>query len=540
MILDGKTLADASTQDEMLDMERARKRQEAMSQFTQMARQAAQEQAAQQAAQDPLNAIQRQIAYNLVGAKQAYKDALANGDTEGMAAAHGAADSFRSQGNAIGWNGDGYGQGVTLEQAAQNLANNDARALANIFYNQQNADDHYTMEIANLLDKGYSIDSAKRMAAQSADRLDRRNNAELIDSFATYGLDPRGVLTNNGVRILGELAQNGNSELANFYANMYAKPINEYDYQNQIAKMGITQKDLLERMARQNDYATQARQENFQNSEKMAILNNSLGLNREIQLMQARVMAGVMQKDAAHQWLVNKYMAAGLDEQSANVAALTSLNSRGGKGATGGFNKDLAKELRETANSLYEQAEAAELAGDKNRAAQLRQQADQYMAQHTAMLGGGKSDSGDNMFGVDVNNYDSLQDAFQKLINLNAKRPWNEQKTKAELVEIFLNKVGTNNPMAQDIVAKAEWGDSSETPAEKPAEQPRQEPTTPRDDEPSTSSENIGYKDNRSAAGRIWDAVTGALAPGWVKVRRNGQDMTISRAALKPDDEIIE
>lgn len=423
MILDGKTLADASTQDEMLDMERARKQQEAMSQFTQMARQAAQEQAAQQAAQDPLNAIQRQIAYNLVGAKQAYKDALANGDTEGMAAAHGAADSFRNQGNAIGWNGDGYGSDVSLEQAAQNLANNDARALANIFYNQQNADDHYTMEIANLLDKGYSIDSAKRMAAQSADRLDRRNNAELIDSFATYGLDPRGVLTNNGVRILGELAQNGNSELANFYANMYAKPINEYDYQNQIAKMGITQRDLLERMAKQNDYATQARQENFQNSKKMAILNNSLGLSREIQLMQARVMAGVMQREEAHQWLVNKYMAAGLDEQSANVAALTSLNGKGGKGATGGFKNDklvtaLQKE-RENAQAMLAEAEAN---GDKNAVQMWQQRIADIQAQIDSAvgMGGGKEQVDMSPFG----DFDKFTDWIDQKLEENKQAGW--------------------------------------------------------------------------------------------------------------------
>lgn len=295
MILDGKALADASLQDEMLETERARKQQEAMSQFTQMARQAAQEQAAQQAAQDPLNAIQRQIAYNLVGAKQAYKDALANGDTEGMAAAHGAADSFRNQGNAIGWNGDGYGQGVTLEQAAQNLANNDARALANIFYNQQNADDHYTMEIANLLDKGYSIDSAKRMAAQSADRLDRKNNAELIDSFATYGLDPRGVLTNNGVRILGELAQNGNSELANFYANMYAKPVQNWGWENQLIAAANADRYARGRQVLSGEIQNQLSQNNWE--------RNEITKNNDVQryLAKAEGMVGIKALDAQTQ-----------------------------------------------------------------------------------------------------------------------------------------------------------------------------------------------------------------------------------------------
>jgi hypothetical protein len=280
------------------------------------------------------------------------------------------------------------------------------------------------MEIANLLDKGYSIDSAKRMAAQSADRLDRRNNAELLDSFATYGLDQRGVITNNGVRILGSLAQNGNSELANFYANMYAKPINEYDYQNQIAKMGITQRDLLERMAKQNDYATQARQENFQNSEKMAILNNSLGLNREIQLMQARIAAGVMQKEEAHQWLVNKYMAAGLDEQSANIAALTSLNGRGGgKGATGGFQNDklvtaLQKE-RENAQAMLAEAEAN---GDKNAAQMWQQRIADIQAQIDSAvgMGGGKEQVDMSPFG----DFDKFTDWIDQKLEENKQAGW--------------------------------------------------------------------------------------------------------------------
>lgn len=344
MILDGKALADASLQDEMLETERARKQQEAMSQFTQMARQAAQEQAAQQAAQDPLNAIQRQIAYNLVGAKQAYKDALANGDTEGMAAAHGAADSFRNQGNAIGWNGDGYGQGVTLEQAAQNLANNDARALANIFYNQQNADDHYTMEIANLLDKGYSIDSAKRMAAQSADRLDRRNNAELLDSFATYGLDPRGVLTNNGVRILGELAQNGNSELANFYANMYAKPVQNWGWQNQLIAADNANRYATDRMEKGFAQQDKARHEGYAQQAFMAQLNNKLGIDK----MLAQAQLGQVTREAAYNFGLNKLIEAGVPEDYARqlmamqVAGIKTGgsgkgNSNGGKSGEGGM-----------------------------------------------------------------------------------------------------------------------------------------------------------------------------------------------------------
>ena len=354
MILDGKTLADASVQDEMLETERARKQQEAISQFTQMARQAAQEQAAQQAAQDPLNAIQRQIAFNLVGAKQAYNDALANGDTDGMAAAHGAADSFRSQGNAIGWNGDGYGQGVTLEQAAQNLANNDARALANIFYNQQNADDHYTMEIANLLDKGYSIDSAKRMAAQSADRLDRRNNAELVDAFATYGLDPRGVLTNNGVRILGSLAQNGNSELANFYANMYAKPVQNWGWQNQLIAADNANRYATERMEKGFAQQDKARHEGFAQQAFMAQLNNKLGIDK----MLAQAQLGQVTREAAYNFGLNKLIEAGVPEEYARqlmAAQVAGIKTGGsGKGSNGGKSGEGSMKISD-ANTIINQ-----------------------------------------------------------------------------------------------------------------------------------------------------------------------------------------
>lgn len=440
MILDGKALADASLQDEMLETERARK-QEAMSQFTQMARQAAQEQAAQQAAQDPLNAIQRQIAYNLVGAKQAYKDALANGDTEGMAAAHGAADSFRNQGNAIGWNGDGYGQNVTLEQAAQNLANNDARALANIFYNQQNADDHYTMEIANLLDKGYSIDSAKRMAAQSADRLDRRNNAELLDSFATYGLDPRGVLTNNGVRILGELAQNGNSELANFYANMYAKPVQNWGWQNQLIAADNANRYATERMEKGFAQQDKARHEGFAQQAFMAQLNSKLGIDK----MLAQAQLGQVTREAAYNFGLNKLIEAGVPEDYARqlmamqVAGIKTGgsgkgNSNGGKSGEGGMKISDANTIINQYRKWAEENPDADPASNPFK--------DGYDEAVAAMNGYSEAP-------LDPNNYNNVVSWATRICEENYRRGY--QLNEQQLMDVIRNAGGYGPQVAEQL-----------------------------------------------------------------------------------------
>lgn len=423
--------------------------------------------------QDPtLSFVNRQIASGLLGAKTAWQDAFNKGDAQGMVNAQKAADSLRQQAASIGWDANGYGADVTLEQAAQNLANNDTRAINNIFYNLQDSGDLYTQGVADYLDKGYSIDSAKRLAGQNADRNTRGNVNQLIDAYHMYGTDPRGAINQNGLRLLGMMAQQGGvspSELVNFYAQMQASPKDNWNFENSLLTAQNAQNYALDRMDRSQQYnrENQVRSQNFQ--KEMAQLNNSLGLSREITLMQARIEAGLIQKDAAHNWLKSKYMAAGMDEQTAEVAALTSLvggKGKGGAGTIGGVKPDsgMFKALMEHANNLISRAEEAEANGNKELAAQLMAEAEQYKQQANkyAAMGGGNDGAGTGGYGDIQNDYDAFSKYYQEALN------------KANGNREYIDKIITDARQVNPVFADNFIGDyytnrDSGTPSEQPS-----------------------------------------------------------------------
>ena len=267
--------------------------------------------------QDPtLSFVDRQIASGLLGAKTAWQDAFNNGDAQGMVNAQKAADSLRQQAASIGWDANGYGADVSLEQAAQNLANNDTRAINNIFYNLQDSGDLYTQGVADYLDKGYSIDSAKRLAGQNADRNTRGNINQLIDAYHMYGTDPRGAINQNGLRLLGMMAQQGGvspSELVNFYAQMQASPKDNWNFENRLIEQENANNYALGRMDRSQQYNRENQERAFAQQEFMAKLNAKLGIDK----MLAQAQIGQVSREMAFNFGVNKLMEAGVPEASA-------------------------------------------------------------------------------------------------------------------------------------------------------------------------------------------------------------------------------
>jgi Ca2+-binding EF-hand superfamily protein len=205
--------------------------------------------------QDPtLSYVQRQIAKGLLGAKQEWEAAYNAGDAAGMANAALQGRSLREQGNAIGWDGAGYGEGVSLHEAAMNLANNDTRAVNNLLYNMKDSNDIYQQKVVEYLDKGYSIDSARRMAGQRSSENTASNLNQIRDAFRMYGMDERGAITPQGADILASLALNGQGELANFYANMLPKPVQNWNFDNSLITAANAQDNALMRMAQQYKY----------------------------------------------------------------------------------------------------------------------------------------------------------------------------------------------------------------------------------------------------------------------------------------------
>ncbi len=294
-VVDSKTLIDGSTQDQMLQeyqqykqAQEEKAKQLEQAEFTRMASEAARN-------PEVLNAVQRSIANNIVGAKMGYRDALAKGDVEAMDTANKLADGFRSQGNAIGWNGAGYGSDVSLEQAAQNLANNDARALSQTFYGMQRPADYYQDRYRMYRDRGASMDVAGEMAQADAERYHDNQLYNLLDKFQTYGKDPRGAINDNGVRLMAMLGDLGGSEMANYITNMYAKPVQNWGWENQLIAAENADRYARGRQMLSGEIQNQLAQNNWERNETTR--------NNDVQryLAQAEGMVGIKAMDAQTQ-----------------------------------------------------------------------------------------------------------------------------------------------------------------------------------------------------------------------------------------------
>lgn len=446
--------------------------------------------------QDPtLSYVQRRLASGLLGAKRDWQNAYDAGNAEGMAAAALKGESLRKQADAIGWNGNGYGADVSLLEAAQNLANNDTRAVNDVLYNLKDGNSVYTQKVADYLDKGYSIDSAKRLAGQRSAEATQGNIEQLRDAFRMYGMDERGAITPQGADLLASMALNGQSELANFYSNMMAKPVQNWNFENDLLKMAQAQSDRLQSMDRQQQY----------NRENMATSHayNEETLNNNVQraLDQAMGMLGVNQMGqemqiATRQKLANQYAAMGLitPEMAASYAMTGYLVPKGTSGANSKADKGLIDSLMKRAESLRNQAGEAELNGNKELAAQLMAQATEYDRRADELMGmsRGKQDNGP---GINVNDYNEVRNYYQKLINENEARPWDKQLTRAQLEQVLVNDCG-DTEITRNIIENANYdGDSkkAEQPQEasKANEPPKQ---SPRPSNASGSSYNNGQQ----------------------------------------------
>lgn len=212
--------------------------------------------------QDPtLNFVQRRIAQGLLGAKKAWESANAIGDAAGMESASQAARGLRDQADAIGWDSRQYGPNATLHEAAQAMANNDTMAVNNLLYGNVAPSDYYQKQYNDMLKFGIDRETAEREAQAKTESYHRNRMGNMVDAFHMYGMDDRGAINSNGLRILGMMASEGGaapSEIASFYSKMLASPQQNWNFENSMLMTDKGLRDSLTKMAQQYQYGQQA------------------------------------------------------------------------------------------------------------------------------------------------------------------------------------------------------------------------------------------------------------------------------------------
>lgn len=201
---------------------------------------------AEMAPQEPqtLTQMARKYGQDILDAKQLYAQGEAMGGDQGaqvMALAHSGAERARAGLQQLGVDPAQYGLNGTYDEAVQALANNDTRAMQNILQGEmaESSGQYYDRIYKILRDQGFSRDIAESEAHRRAQSYASQRVQALNQAFNTYGHNGQ-VINPMGIQMLGMMAQE-DTDMANYYTQRYAGPLQEYAANRQERNMAIQQ-----------------------------------------------------------------------------------------------------------------------------------------------------------------------------------------------------------------------------------------------------------------------------------------------------------
>jgi len=289
--------------------------------------------------QDPtLNYVQRRIVDGLLDAKKLYHAASNVGDTQSMTYAENLADMRRREAESIGFDASQYGKNVTLEDAIRNQNKNDTRALSNMFYDTMDSGNYFNQEYRNLLRAGMSEDGAMeeariRASAYQADRINR-----LRDAFSMYGMDERGAINSNGMRLISMLADESKDQ-ASLYGNMNPTPVQNWNFENSVLLSDRGMQQALQKMAAQYQYRQQEAEEAQKRARQDAQWKADFNDARAQQAMQQRASVGE---------------ALGLSGDGLQSYILTGKLPSSGKGGKSGSGEEKPEKISDKVRGVYQ------------------------------------------------------------------------------------------------------------------------------------------------------------------------------------------
>ena len=220
------------------------------------------------------NAEQNQSLQDKIGLLQFQKDEYAN-----------AADRLRNAARNAGIDTNGFGADNTLEEAQQNLLNNDTRAiqgLLNLKTVPEQQHDIYNRAVAMGMGKKNALIVSKNMG----DELRQNNANQLIAGFQNYGLNDDGSINSLGMQFISKLAHE-DPVAAALFSQGFAVPKDAYGEMNANLRARLNNESQLQNQREHNLYDWQktlsgynfAREERLaqqQAQERMAYLNAAL------------------------------------------------------------------------------------------------------------------------------------------------------------------------------------------------------------------------------------------------------------------------
>lgn len=233
----------------------------------------------EQAQPQTLTQMARQKALDIINAKNLYAQGEAIGGEQGakaMELAHAGAERARADLQQLGFDPAQYGLNGTYEEAAQGLANNDMRTLQNVLDGDMGKTSiaHYDDMYNYLIEQGASREIAAEVAGQRARTYAIQRIKTLKDAFNMYGHDGK-VINPMGVQLLQKLGEE-EPDMANYYTQRYAGPLQEYADAKQQRNMATQQANKERTMEIGHKYEMENKAVDQKNRLQLAAFNNAM------------------------------------------------------------------------------------------------------------------------------------------------------------------------------------------------------------------------------------------------------------------------
>ena len=196
-----------------------------------------------------------------------WQAANSKGDAEGMKAAHDGAEGVRRIAKVRGidlgqWDNGGnfsaeqsnfalYNYGLDKLQERQDKFKSVQDDLKNRY--ALSSQQYYDDRLDYYRSRGVPYGEAVIRAGRETLSYQKDRTGFLQDAIDTFGIDNGTTMNQFGISALGQLATEDNI-MGSAYANAYAKPLNEYNYNNAMQQLMATQAAAMQRQNARNQY----------------------------------------------------------------------------------------------------------------------------------------------------------------------------------------------------------------------------------------------------------------------------------------------
>lgn len=256
----------------------------------------------------PLDKIGRMMATQLLQYKDAWSQANAAGDEEGMRDAAAGANILRNRAKQVGIDLTPYDSGHTAAEARAALQADFDLGLGKSLFGAPTSSQYYDQMYEWARNNGASEHEAQHYAQQRAAKYQANRMADLQSAFYNYGLDANGGISANGAHIM-DLMRNENPQSIGLENAYFTKPSDQWTFD------------------RKREAAT------LQQALQMGLIDKQTAAQLQLLSLKGDIQKALQAQDIAGKKDITRMT---IDGQLAGIDKKIAAAARAGRGGTGG------------------------------------------------------------------------------------------------------------------------------------------------------------------------------------------------------------